>query len=312
MICIFLLLAAAPVQTPAEILIEAGHWKRARAMVDTAIRERPDDPLANFLLSQVHHAFGDNISPLPLAEKAVALDGSVAKFHRQVAEAVGIAAQRANPVQQLFLARRFRKEIDRALELDPKDLQAWRDLMEYYRLAPGVVGGDRTRAMATALQIGSIDPAAGFLAQAELSVASAETLYRQAVECRPQNYRARIALASYYSEAPHQNALAAEEQARAAISIAADRVDAYAILAKLYAQSARWNDLDAILETAERAVSDDLVPYYRAAEALIAKQTDPERARRYLDRYLTIPAEGNEPTLKDARQLMPDQSRPRQ
>ena len=59
-------------------------------------------------------------------------------------------------------------------------------------------------------------------------------------------------------------------------------------------------------------VPDDLLPYYRAAEALIAKHADPGRARGYLDRYLTIPAEGNEPTLPQARQLLADHSRARQ
>jgi predicted Zn-dependent protease len=291
MVCLVLLAASA---TPAEILIEAGHWKRARVLVETAILEDPNDPLANFLLSQIRHAFGDDASPLPLAEKAVAVDGSVAKYHRQVAEAVGVAAQRANPVQQLFLARRFRKEIDRDLALDPEDVQAWRDLMEYYRLAPGIAGGDRTRAAAIARHIGSLDPAQGFLTQAELSPATAQDLYRKAVECRPRDYRARIALANSYLAKPHQNLAAAEEQAREAVRIDSGRVDSYAILARLYAEDGRWSDLDTLLETAERAVPDDLTPYYRAAEVA---HRDPERARRYLQHYLTQPPEGNEPIL---------------
>jgi hypothetical protein len=61
-------------QSAAEKLIEAGHWKRARAIVEPRIHEAPDDPLANFLLSQIRNAFGDRTTPLPLAEKAVALD----------------------------------------------------------------------------------------------------------------------------------------------------------------------------------------------------------------------------------------------
>src|SRR5258708_31411031 len=58
-------------QSAAEALIESGHWKRARALVEVRIREAPDDPLANYLLSQIRNAFGDRTSPLPLAEKAL-------------------------------------------------------------------------------------------------------------------------------------------------------------------------------------------------------------------------------------------------
>src|SRR5437868_4416930 len=128
--------------TPAERLIEAGHWKRARTIVEARLREAPDDALATFLLSQLRGAFGDRRSPLVLAEKAVALDGRTAKYHRQIAEVVGVAAQRAGAIQQLFLARRFRREIDAALSGDPQDIQALGDLLEFYLLAPGIAGGD--------------------------------------------------------------------------------------------------------------------------------------------------------------------------
>ena len=40
-------------QSPAEELIEAGHWKRARAMVEARMREAPNDPLAIYLMSQI-------------------------------------------------------------------------------------------------------------------------------------------------------------------------------------------------------------------------------------------------------------------
>src|SRR5579872_4814100 len=81
---------------PAERLIDAGHWKRAKVLVEARLHEAPNDPLAHFLLSQIRNAFGDRASPLPLAEKAVALDGRTAKYHRQVAEVLGVMAQHSN------------------------------------------------------------------------------------------------------------------------------------------------------------------------------------------------------------------------
>ena len=78
--------SAAAQQTKPETLIQAGHWKQARAIVESHLHESPDDPLAIFLLSQIRHAFGEDTTPLRLAERAVALNGRVAKFHRQLAE----------------------------------------------------------------------------------------------------------------------------------------------------------------------------------------------------------------------------------
>jgi hypothetical protein len=48
------------------------------------------------------------------------------------------------------------------------------------------------------------------------------------------------------------------------------------------------------------AVSDDLTPYYRAAERILSDGRDPARAERYLRVYLSQEPEGNEPTAADA------------
>src|SRR5450631_3573666 len=108
---ILVLAGIAAAQTEAERLIEAGHWKRARAIVEGRMRDNPRDALSHFLLSQIRNAFGDTESPAPLAEQAVALDGGVAKYHRQLAEVLGVKAQHSGILQQLVLARRFKREI---------------------------------------------------------------------------------------------------------------------------------------------------------------------------------------------------------
>ena len=51
------------------------------------------------------------------------MDGRVAKYHRQMAEVLGVMAQRSNTIRQLLLARWFLKEINVAL--DPRDTQTF-------------------------------------------------------------------------------------------------------------------------------------------------------------------------------------------
>jgi tetratricopeptide (TPR) repeat protein len=287
-------------QSPAERLIEAGHWKRARSVV-----QGPRDALSSFLFSQIRAAFGDRTAPLALAEKAVALDGRTAKCHRQVAEVLGIMAQRAGTIQQLFLARRFRREIDAALSLDPRDLQSLRDLLEFYLLAPGIAGGDQRRAVEVAGRIAGIDAVEGLLARARIAgsqkqIAAREAML-QAAESQPPRYKAHVALAQFYLEAGNSNLSAAEEQANAAIHLDPDRVDAYALLAVIYADRGAWSELDSVLAAALCEVPDDPVPHYRAAERLLAAGRDPSRAERYLRVHLAQEAEGNQPSASEAR-----------
>ena len=292
--------------SPAERLIEAGHWKQARSIVEARLREAPADALSNFLLSQIRGAFGDRSTPLALAEKAVALDGRTAKYHRQLAEVLGVAAQRAGAFRQLLLARRFRGEIDAALSSDRRDLQALRDLMEFYLLAPGLIGGDPRKAVEVASGMGEIDAVEGLLGRARIAefhkqVAAREALLRQAADIQPATYKVRIALAQFYLEAGHSSLSAAKAHASAARNLDPGRVDACAVLAAVYADRGEWSELDSTLAVARREVPDDPVPHYRAAERLVASGRDPIRAERYLRLYLSQEPEGNQPSASEAR-----------
>jgi hypothetical protein len=298
LLCCLLPASAVALSEP-EALIEQGHWKRARAIVEAWSRSKPDDPLTCFLLSQIRNAFGDRQSPLPLAEKAVQLDGRSAKYHRHLAEVLGVTAQYSNMLRQLFLARRFKKELDIAIAQDPTDIQALRDLMEFYLLAPGIAGGDKNEARPVAERIARLDAAAGFLAKARLG--NEEANLRKAVESQPGSYRARIALASFYLK---RNQDLAEQQAREALKIDRSRVDTYNVLAASSAQRANWSEMEAVLGAAEKEVPDDLTPYYQAAEAIAASHRDLPRAAGLLRRYLAAEPEGNAPTRSDAQRLI--------
>ncbi len=292
----------------AEKLIEAGHWKRARVLVERRLREAPDDANATFLASQIRNAFGDHDAPLQLAEKAVRLDGGVARYHRQLAEVQGVMAQRAGMLQQFMLARRFRSEIDAALRLDPRDTQALGDLLEYYLLAPGVVGGDAKKAPPVAERIAAIDAAEGFLAKARIAEfhaefhsdhAQREEMLRRAAEVRPASYKALAALGKYLSAERREDS-AVEDAGKSAVALDPGRIEGYCILAEVYARRGDWTALEGTFAAAAKAVPDDAAPYYRAAEVLIAERREPARAERYLQSYLAQEPEGNQPTAATA------------
>ncbi len=288
-----------------EQLIEAGHWKRARALVESGSWQAADAALMNYLLSQIRYAFGDHAAPLPLAEKAVALNGAVAKYHRQLAEVLGVQAQHAGPFQQILLARRFRKEIGAAIDLDPRDIQARRDLLEFYLLAPGIVGGDAHRAAEIAEQVGAIDAAEGFLSKARIALfqkrtAGVAALLQEGAHALPPSYRAQIELARFCLDPDHRERQAAEIAAKHALDLDRGRADTYKILAEIYAEDGEWAPLDSILQEASQRNPDDLAPYYYAAERLLSAGREPARAERYLRTYLGQEPEGNEPRAPEA------------
>jgi len=97
-------------QVPPQELIEAGHYKRARDVVEARYRANPRDAEALWLMARLKHAAGDVNAALDLAEKAVAADPKSAQAHFRLAEAVGDMAQKASMLHQLGLGRRFKRK----------------------------------------------------------------------------------------------------------------------------------------------------------------------------------------------------------
>jgi tetratricopeptide (TPR) repeat protein len=292
---------------PLAVLIEAGHWKRLRAIVEPRLAANPNDAEAAYLLSCVKQAFGDLEGALPLAEKAVYLDGRNSSYHYQLAVVVGQMGQKAGLLKQISLGRRFKKEAEEALALDPKNLDARLAMMEFYWQAPAIIGGDKKKALSTADEIQRINAARGYLAQAKLAgmakeqdQAKLEGLYLRAIQADPRSYEAHMSLAFLYSSDAQKKYELAEKQAREAMKLDLGRAGAYVGLARLYALQERWQELDAILAQAEKNVPDNLNPTFQAGLIIVTRGKDLVRAERFFRKYLTQEPEGNAPLLSRA------------
>ena len=263
-----------------EALIKAGHWKRARPLVEQRYQANPGDARSAYLLSQVKAAFGDLDAAVPLAEKA-------------------------SLFAKAGWAHRFKEETDKAAALDPKNLDARFALMEYYLQAPRLMGGSRQKAGAMAEEISRINPAQGYLAQARLAqedkdATREEAAFLKALEAAPEDYEILVSTAAFYNRDTQKKYDQAEKQSRRAVKVSPGQVSAYSSLAFALAAVERWPDLDAALAEAEKNVPDDLSPYYQAGRALLYTGKDMPRAERYFRRYLAQEPEGEAPTLAHA------------
>jgi hypothetical protein len=80
------------------------------------------------------------------------------------------------------------------------------------------------------------------------------------------------------------------------------RAAAYAVLARCYAAAEKWSELDSTLAIAAKKSPDDLLPYYRTAEALLESNRSLDRAAAYLQTYLRAePKATNQPWRKRTR-----------
>ena len=288
--------AVGPIDPAVNALAERGHWKRARALAESRLKANPNDADALWLLSRVKMAWNDPDGALPPAEKAVAIDGKNVEYRWQLAQVVGEMASNANVFKQIGLARRFRREAEAALAIDPKHIPSMIGMMIYYHSAPGIVGGDKKKAQDMIGQIAAIDKAKGYIAEAELAEEAnqpekREAAFVNAAQADPSLYQPHAALMNIY--AVRQRWDLVEKEALAARHIDPDRVGPYQNLAAVYATQEKWSELEATIAEAEKRIPDCYGPSLRAASALLATGKDLQRAERYARKYLTQEPEPN-------------------
>jgi tetratricopeptide (TPR) repeat protein len=185
-------------------LFREGRFEEARAALTPAADAKPAHATAVFYLGRIAFARDESKEAERRFEAAVALDERSSTYHMWLGRAYGSQAQRAGKLSQIGLAKKTKAEFERASALDPDNLDAREDLMQYYLQAPGMVGGSVAKAKVEAAEIQKRDPLRGALAYASVAqdqkdFAEAEREYRSAVASFPDSLNARYALGSFFT-----------------------------------------------------------------------------------------------------------------
>ena len=173
-------------------LFDARQFGRAKPLLEAAVREDPGDARAASYLGRLLLASDELDAAVESLEKSVSLEEGNAEYHLWLGRAYGQKAIRASVLKQPALARRVKKEFERASQLDPDSLEARFGLIEYYLRAPGVLGGSLEKAREQAREIARRDAlqghrAAGRLAEHEKRFDAALDEYQRAGNEFPQS-----------------------------------------------------------------------------------------------------------------------------
>ncbi len=154
----------------ARALFEANQLGEARVAFEKLSVATPKDPEVNFYLGVLALRRFEPEKSVAYLQKAVAAAPGTSRYHQWLGEAYGRSAQRALLFSQFGLARKCLAEYQRAVELDPRNLDARFNLFDFYRSAPAIIGGGAERAAAEAAAIKKLSPDRGRIAFAILLV----------------------------------------------------------------------------------------------------------------------------------------------
>jgi tetratricopeptide (TPR) repeat protein len=282
-------------------LVEAGHDLRAKAVLTPVVEADPANAEAAWLLSKALSGLDDLDGALFFAERSVALEGDNAAYHVQLGAVLGRMAEKASIFKQLGLARRARKELETTVELDPRNYDGLYGLMLYYFSAPSFLGGNKSKAEEFADRIAAVDATRGLLARATLAHEQKDSAAEldfslRAVAAAPDDFDAQSALLQYYMGRPQRDYSILEKTACKLLELDPVRPDGWRALAEVHVASHCWTELEQVLQTSKHFNHEDLSPYYTAAAAMLREDQRLPAAKAYLEKYLSQPPDGSEPS----------------
>ena len=199
-------------------------------------------------------------------QQAVRLDSQNSGYHLWLARALGEKAGRASFVTAYALAKRVRAEFEESVRLDPRNADALFDLGEFYREAPGVVGGGIDMAQGVAAKMDKVDPA------------------------RAHQLRGRIA-------EQQKDYGTAEREFKQAIAAGAHPASQWIALGSFYRRRKRWTEMESAVHSGAAAAERDkrsALAFYDGASILTETRRDPALAAKMLDAYLASTAKTEE------------------
>jgi tetratricopeptide (TPR) repeat protein len=240
--------------------LQAGEADKALTLI--ASLPQPTTADAHNLTCRVRYTLQQWDAAIHECEQAVQMDGQNSNDHLWLGRALGEKADRANFLSAYSLAKRVRSEFEEAVKLNPRNADALADLGEFYKDAPGAVGGGVDKAEGIAAQLDKVDPA------------------------RAHELRGQIA-------SGRKDYDTAEREFKQAIAAGPHPSTQWATLADFYRKRERWTDLDSAINSLIAATDRDkksAIALYDGASVLLKAKRNLALAAKMLNSYLASPA----------------------
>ncbi|MBL7994849.1 tetratricopeptide repeat protein, partial [bacterium] len=111
-------------------------YAEAKSIFETICKGPDHHAEAHYYLGSIYLRFDrDPEKAVDHLERAVEAENSNAKYHLMLSSALGAKAMQSNMFKQALLAPKIRKEIEKAVELDPNYAEARGALIQFYIMA---------------------------------------------------------------------------------------------------------------------------------------------------------------------------------
>lgn len=185
-----------------------GRYNRAVDALNSAITKSPDDASLHGLLGESYYQLREYTRAAASFERAIQLSPKVSEYHDWLGKAYGRRAEESMFLGAMSWARKTHREFEIAVEIDPRNIEAQRDLIRYEMNAPSVIGGGDEKAMKHIDELEKLDPVQGLLARGEFlqtkkRFPEADGVFGKILESNADRAGVYFEAADYYRDRPN-------------------------------------------------------------------------------------------------------------
>lgn len=236
-------------------LFEAKRYAEAKAVFAPVAGKSAE---AAYYMGRIAVSENDTDKATEWFEKATKLNPNSSVYVDWYGRALGDQAVTASKFKLPFLAPKIKHAFEKAVALDPNNLDAREDLIQYYLQAPGFVGGSKQKAREMATEIKRINP-----------------------------YRGGYVLASVCNA--DKDVVCTERELIAVNKAYPDSAGSYAQLAAFYANQKQFDKAWAILDARLKAKPDDMSALFGVGRTGALSGQNLDRAEKALKTYIASP-----------------------
>jgi tetratricopeptide (TPR) repeat protein len=240
-------------------LFEAKKYAEAKAFFAPIAGQSAE---AAYYMGRIAVSENDDDKATDWFEKATKLNPNSSVYFDWYGRALGNQAVTASKFKLPFLAPKVKHAFEKAVALDPNNLDAREDLIQYYVQAPGIVGGNKQKAREMATDIKRINP-----------------------------YRGGYDLASVCNA--DKDFACTERELLAVNKAYPDSAGSYTQLAAFYANQKQFDKAWAILDARLKARPDDMNALFGVGRTGALSGQNLDRAEKALKSYIASPPTEN-------------------
>ncbi len=184
-------------------LFNARKFPEARQMFESILKSNEKNDTAAFYVGRISLMQDDYEAAIDWLKKAVEMNPDQSDYHLWLGHAYGIKAQRASIFKKPGAAKNVKKQYEKAVALDPENLQARFGLLQFHMMAPGIMGGDKDEGRAQAEEIQKRDSlmghqAMGLIYEMDEKLDLAEKEYQSMVAAKPDSLNLQYRLGFFF------------------------------------------------------------------------------------------------------------------